>query len=141
LQSYKFGRTVTIPASSREELPESVYTALKANLTSGLHTLILLEVDVENNRHITIPQALTQLLDAARRRSDGAITPETLAVTLARLGAPDMALKAGTVTELMAMEFGEPPHSIIIPGHLHFIEGEALEEFAGARKELVLGKA
>lgn len=139
LQSYKFGRTVTIPAG-QGALPESVYIAIKSNLASGLHTLILLEVDVENMRRITIPEALSRILEASKTMSDNTITPETLTVGLARLGAPDMKFRGGTLSELMGTDFGEPPYSIIIPGQLHFMEAEALELLCGARKELVAGR-
>lgn len=141
LQSYKFGRTVTIPCAEEKELPESIFIAIRSNFASGLHSLVLLEVDAENKRHVTIPQALTQLLDASKRRSDGAITSETLGVGLARLQASDMKVKAGTISELIDTDFGEPPYSIIIPGRLHFVEAEALELFCGARKELLAVKA
>ncbi len=141
LQSYKFGRTITIPVSWQGEFPESIYTGIRNNIASGLHSLVLLEVDVENKRHITIPEALKQLLDAAKRLSDNTIAPETLAVGLARLEAPDMRLKAGTVSELLETDFGEPPYAMIFPGQLHFVEAEALELFCGARRELVAGKA
>ncbi len=140
LQSYKFGRTVTIPVSWQGEFPESIHTGIKGNLASGLHSLVLLEVDVDSNRHITIPQALKQLLDAAKRLSDNKITPETLTVGLARLEAPDMKLKAGTVSELLETDFGQPPYAMIFPGQLHFVEAEALQLLCGARKELVAGK-
>lgn len=140
LQSYKFGRTVTIPISWQGELPGSVYTGIKNNLASGLHSLVLLEVDVENNRHITIPQALKQLLDASKRMSDNIINPERLAVGLARLEAPDMKLNAGTISELLGTDFGQPPYALIFPGQLHFVEAEALQVFCGAKRELVAGK-
>ncbi len=141
LQSYKFGRTVTIPVSWQGEFPEGIYMGVKNNMASGLHSLVLLEVDVENKRQITIPQALTQLLDASKRRSEKTITPETLTVGLARIEAPDMKTKAGTIQELTQSDFGEPPYAMIFPGQLHFVEAEALELFCGARKGLVAGKA
>lgn len=140
LQSYKFGRTVTIPASWQGEFPESVYLAIKRNLSSGLHSLVLLEVDVENKRHINIPEGLKQLLAISKRKSENAIAPETLVVGISRLEAPDMKVKAGTISELAQTDFGEPPYALIIPGPLHFVEAEALELLCGARKELVAGK-
>jgi diphthine synthase len=141
LQSYKFGRTITIPVSWEGDFPESIYMGIKNNMALGLHSLVLLEVDVENKRHITIPQALKQLLNAAQRRSENAITRETLAVGVARLEAPNMKTKAGTAGELAETEFGEPPYAMIFPGQLHFVEAEALQLFCGARKELVAGQA
>ncbi len=137
LQSYKFGRTVTVPVSEQRGFPDSVFLGIKNNLASGLHSLVLLEIDVENKRHVTIPQALKQLLIVSEGRSEKTITLETLVVGVARLEAPNMIVRAGTVTELMRTEFGEPPYALIFPGELHFVEAEALEVFCGARKELV----
>jgi diphthine synthase len=140
LQSYKFGRTVTMPAFWQGEFPESIYDTIKHNLSAGLHSLVLMEVDVENRRHISIPAGLEQILDLSERKSDRTITPETLVVGISRLEAHDMVLKAGSVSELMQVDFGGPPHTLIFPGQLHFVEAEALQVFCGARKELVAGK-
>jgi diphthine synthase len=138
LQSYKFGRTVTIPASWQGEFPESIHYAIKRNFSADLHSLVLLEVDVENRRQISIPQGLEQLLALSRRKSDKTIAPETLAIGISRLESPDMVLKAGTVSELRRVDFGAPPYALIFPAQLHFVEAEALELFCGARKESVV---
>lgn len=140
LQSYKFGRTVTIPASWQGELPESIYTSIKSNLSSGLHSLVLLEIDVENKKYISIPLALKQLLDYTERRPESAIKPGTLTIGIARLEAPDMIVLTGTVSDVAKWDFGEPPYVLIFPGSLHFVEAEALQAFCGAPKELVTPK-
>lgn len=137
LQSYKFGRTVTVPASWQGDFPESVYVGIRNNLALGLHSLVLLEVDVENKSHITIPEALKQLINASKLKSETVVTPDTLVVGVARLEAPDMVTKAGTIEDFMQTDFGEPPYALILPGQLHFVEAEALQAFCGARKELV----
>ena len=137
LQSYKFGRTVTIPATYDREFPESIYKAIKSNLESSLHTLILLEIDVEHKRHITIPQALNQLIDYAQRTPDNLVTPETLVVGVARLEFDDMLLRAGTARQISQTNFGDPPYTLVIPSRLHFMEAEALQAFCGADRELV----
>jgi diphthine synthase len=137
LQSYKFGRTVTVPASWLGEFPESVYMGIKNNLESGLHSLVLLEIDVERNMYVSVPMALKQLLDVSERRSENLIRPETLVVGVARIEAPDMIVKAGTVSEVMQTDFAGPPYVLIFPGQLHFVETEALQQFCGASKELV----
>lgn len=140
LQSYKFGRTVTIPSSWQGEFPESVYMSIRSNLASGLHSLVLLEIDVENKKYISIPLALKQLLSYSQGRPDNPIKPETLAIGIARLEAPDMIVKAGKVSELAKLDFGEPPYVLILPGPLHFMEADALHAFCGAPKELVSPK-
>jgi diphthine synthase len=137
LQSYKFGRIVTIPASWQGKFPESIYATIKANLNSGLHSLVLLEIDIENKRYVSIPLALKQLLAFSEQQPASAIKPETLVVGLARLEAPDMKLRAGTVVEVAKVDFGQPPYTIIFPGSLHFVEAEALHLLCGAPKDLV----
>jgi diphthine synthase len=137
LQSYKFGRTVTIPAERAGGVPESVYAGLRTNLEAGLHSLVLLEVDTENKRLVTIPQALEGLIAFSAQRGDHLIGEDTLVVGLARLEAPDMVVHASTSSGLMRVSFGEPPYCLIIPGKLHFVEAEALRVFCGAPKALV----
>jgi diphthine synthase len=137
LQSYKFGRTVTIPTSSSNIVPESVYSALIVNLQAGLHSLVLLEVDAEKARKVTIPEAIQQLLSSSMHRRDPLIKADSLVVGLARLEAPDMVVRAGTAAELVEYDFGDPPHCLILPSKLHFVEADALEAFCGARRDLV----
>jgi len=137
LQSYKFGRTVTVPVSWQGEFPEGVYMGIKNNLASGLHSLVLLEVDVENKRHITIPEALRQILSFSEGRPEHEITPETLVIAIARLESSDMLVHAATLSHLLAMDFGNPPYALVFPGRLHFMEAESLRQFCGASGELV----
>jgi len=137
LQSYKFGRTVTIPTTANETFPKSVYTAIRGNETLGLHTLILLEIDVEGKRNITIQQAINALLNYASKNARNELNSKTFAIGLARLEAPDMLIKAGTLDELIRTDFGNPPHVLIITGRLHFVETEALEVLCGASRESI----
>ena len=140
LQSYKFGRTITVPVLVGDAPPESIYAGLRVNMEAGLHSLLLLEVDVENKRYVTIPQALEGLLSLAARTTNSVVKPGTLVVGMARLEAPDMIVHAATVSELMQVDFGKPPYCLIFPTALHFVEAEALQVFCGARKDLVIQK-
>ena len=45
-------------------------------------------------------------------------------------------VKAGYVRDLINYDFGEPPHSIVFPGKLHFMEAEALIVLAGAPERI-----
>jgi len=137
LQTYKLGKTVTFPATWQGGLPESIYAAIKSNREIGLHTLGLLEVDVENRRYISIGLALKQLLALFEQKTDRTISSDTLVVGVARLESPDMIVKAGMLSEVAEYDFGEPPYAVIIPSHLHFMEAEALHVFCGAPKHLV----
>jgi diphthine synthase len=137
LQSYKFGKTITVPVVAGNVLPESVYAGLRINMGVGLHSLVLLEVNVETKNYVTIRQALESLLSLAARTPNPVIRPESLVVGVARLEAPDMIVHAATISELMQFDFGKPPHCLIFPSTLHFVEAEALQVFCGAQKDLV----
>jgi len=134
LQNYKFGRTVTIPIVEAETMPESPYDFIKENLYRGLHTLVLLDIKAEEKMYMTIPQALKQLLAIEEKRRENVIKNQTLAVGVARIGSEDVKIKAGGVGRLQSYDFGSPPHSMVIPGGLHFMEAEALQVLAGAER-------
>ena len=63
------------------------------------------------------------------------ITPDTVAVGIARAGSDNPTLKADFVKDLANFDFGEPPYSLIFPGDLHFMEVDSLIAFAGAPAE------
>jgi len=131
LSPYKLGRSVTLPLPEKAP-PDTVLRTLAENREHGLHTLVLLDLDTRNRRAHTIPKAVRLLLDADRTEIYG---DETLTVGIARLGWENQEIKAGTATELMAHDFGDPPHALIVPGNLHFVETEALATIAGSPPE------
>ncbi|MBS7647716.1 diphthine synthase [Candidatus Bathyarchaeota archaeon] len=130
LHNYKFGRSVTIPFP--ENFSEAPYMVLAQNIGLGLHTLCLLDIDVERNRFLTIQEALETLLKIETEKRLGIIGEETLVVGVARAGSPDPTVKAGAIRELLGYDFGGPPYSLVFPGKLHFMEAEALIVLAKA---------
>ena len=136
LQSYKFGRTTTIPVLYEGEFPKSVIQVISENFAMGLHSLVLLEIDVENDQFVSIPTAL-KLLWSTSETMGAHITGDTLVVGVARLESEDMRVMAGRLSEVMRVDFGEPPYVLIFPGKLHFVEAEALQLICHAPKELV----
>lgn len=134
LHNYKFGKTVTIPFP--ENSSETPYGVIAQNKKLGLHTLCLLDIKADEKRFLSITEALTLLLKIEQKRREGVVTPDTVAVGVARAGSPAPTLKAGFVDELVTHDFGEPPQSLIFPGDLHFMEAEALVAFAGAPERL-----
>jgi diphthine synthase len=134
LHNYKFGKTVTIPFP--ENSSETPYGVIAQNKQLGLHTLCLLDIKADEKRFLSINEALTSLLKIEQKRREGVVTPDTVAVGVARAGSPAPTLKADFVKELVTHDFGEPPQSLIFPGDLHFMEAEALVAFAGAPERL-----
>jgi diphthine synthase len=134
LHNYKFGKTVTIPFL--ENFSETPYNVITQNKQLGLHTLCLLDLKADEKRFLTIKQALEMLVVMEEKKKMNTATPNTLAVGIARAGSHNPALKADLISEMLKYDFEEPPHSLIFPGQLHFMEAEALIAFAGAPEKL-----
>ena len=135
LHNYKFGKSVTIPFPD-ETMSDTPYQVISQNIRLGLHTLCLLDIKVEEKRFLCIGKALETLLKVEERRKRKTVTKATLAVGIARAGSDKPAVKAGSVSDLLNYDFGQPPYSLIFPGRLHFMEAEALIQFAGAPESL-----
>jgi diphthine synthase len=133
LHNYKFGKTVTVPFS--ENFSETPYNVIAQNKKLGLHTLCLLDLKATEKKFLTINQAITMLLEVERKNKKGVITPDTVAVGIARAGSDNPTLKADFLKGLVNYDFGEPPYSLIFPGDMHFMETESLIVFAGAPAE------
>jgi diphthine synthase len=63
LQHYKFGRTTTIPFPSEGYSPTSPFEIMAENMSRGLHTLALLDIDAENSRYMTANEGMHLLID------------------------------------------------------------------------------
>jgi diphthine synthase len=133
LHNYKFGKTVTVPFP--ENFSETPYYVIAKNKKNGLHTLCLLDLEAAKNRFLNIYQALALLTEVENKRKEEIITPDTVAVGIARAGSKNPTLKADFIKNLRNFDFGLPPYSLIFPNDLHFMEVEALISFAGAPKE------
>jgi diphthine synthase len=130
LHNYKFGKTVTIPFP--ENFSPTPYNVIAQNKAVGLHTLCLLDLKAPENHFLNINQALKMLTEIEYKNKKGVVTPDTVALGVARAGSDSPTLKADFVKDLVNFDFGQPPYSLIFPGELHFMEVEALIAFAGA---------
>ncbi|KAI8848177.1 tetrapyrrole methylase [Chytridium lagenaria] len=134
LQLYNYGQTVSI-------VPDSFYDKMKQNKDIGLHTLCLLDIKVKEQsienmargrkiyeppRFMTVNQAVEQLLEIEELRGEKVCTPNTIAVGLARVGAPDQCIISGTLEDLLHADFGGPLHSLVIAGTMHFLEADLM---------------
>lgn len=127
LELYKFGRVTSIPFYGESLNLETPYKVLEENQKSGLHTLFLLDLNPAEEKFMIINEALEILEKIEKRKKKKVITKNLLAVGCARLGREDFLIKKGTLEELKGFDFGKPPHCLIIPGKLHFMEEEVLE--------------
>ncbi len=135
LQVYKFGRTTTVPFSAPAFTPASPVEAILSNRRAGLHTLVLLDLR-EDGTTLDPRDAIRSLRDMAASVGTSDLGPSTLTCVLSRVGSPDIHAVAGPMADLAERDLGPPPHSLVIPGTLHFLEKEALVAFAGAPHDL-----
>lgn len=125
LQVYKFGKTTSIPLEN--ENIESPYDALKGNLSLGLHTLFLLDLNPEEEKFLSVNDAIRYLLKIELKRNERIFSEKTLCIGCARIGSESQIIKAGTAKELLKHGFGKPVHCLVVPGKMHFMEEEAIK--------------
>lgn len=137
LQAYKFGKVTTIPFPEENYFPHSPYLAVKENMESKLHTLVLLDIRAHEDRYMTANQGLEYLMRVESERGENLISGDTLAVVIARAGADKPVVRADKIEKLLNEDFGGPLHCLMIPGDLHFMEAEALVVLGGAPQEIL----
>lgn len=137
LQPYKFGRTVTLPFIEDNYHPKSPYDNILENKERGLHTMILLDIREDESRYMTAHQAIDWLVEAEKKWKGGLINPDTLLCVASAVGSPSEKLSAGTASELLSKDVGQPLSTVVLPGTLHFMEAYSLVAFAGAPREIV----
>ena len=120
LQVYKFGKITSIPLEN--ENIEAPYDVLKGNLSLGLHTLFLLDLNPDEETFMSVNDGLRYLLKAELKRNERIFSEKILCVGCARLGSESQVIKAGSAKYLLKFNFGKPVHCLIVPGKLHFME-------------------
>lgn len=120
LELYKYGKVTSIPFENENvRTPVNVY---EMNNKIGLHTLFLLDLDPKNDKFMSIKDACEYLL---RNKVD-----DVVAIGCAGIGSDEQDIKVGKLSELKGKTFHYvKPQCLIIPGNLHFIEEEALEQW------------
>ncbi len=124
LQYYKFGKTATLAYWRKNYEPVSALEIIKENLKTGLHTLLLLDLD--KTRPMDAKTAFTQI-ERMETKLGMKIVNEL--IVLRRVGWKDEKIFYGKISKLKKMNLGYAPFCFIIPGKLHFIEKENLAEF------------
>ena len=128
LQFYKVGRVVTIMNEKKSTI--TPYTAIFKNLTQGLHSIILLEYNHDKKYFLDPKNAISDLLGIEKAQKKSVLDNDTFAIIASRIGFETQKIIAGKFSNLLKIDFGEPPHSIIITGKLHFTESDAINVLA-----------
>ena len=94
-----------------------------------MHTLVLLDLRPDENRFMTVGQGLKYMIEIEHKRKEQILSDDTLVIGCARIGCADFKIKKGKLSEVVSEDFGSALHCIIIPGNMHFIEEEAIEQW------------
>jgi len=136
LQNYKFGRTTTIAYPEDDYFPISPYKNIKKNMEIGMHSLVLLDIQVDKNKYMSANEGIKIFEEFERKIGDGIFNDESLICVVARAGSSNPIIKADYLKKLKNEDFGLPLHTLVVPGTLHFLEIEALEKIADLPKDL-----
>jgi diphthine synthase len=120
LNLYNFGKTATIVRPGKSYAPTSFYDAGVANKKAGLHTLFLLDTNMDTSEGLRILQ------DIEKVKHSGLVSDRFRTVIASGLGTSKSVIRQGTLQILLKRPL-PPPAVIIIPGGLHFMEKEFLD--------------
>ena len=132
LQSYRFGRQVTIPFSDGEYLPTSPFEMICKNKEAGMHTLALLDLDptgmgLEQPRPMTPREAVDHLSRMNERSEEfDQLVEDWRGLLLSDLGTEEERVVSGKMRSLSQIEGGHI-HALIIAAEFSGMEAEAFE--------------
>ena len=127
LHFYKVGRIATI-MSEMKSLTTPYYVIYK-NIIEGNHTVLLLEYNQDKDFFLDPKDALNGLLETEKGQIRNVISTSTYVIVASRVGFKDQKIISGKISSLKKIDFGKPPHTVIIPSRLHFTESDALKLF------------
>lgn len=150
LQLYSYGETISIPFWTDNWRPDSFYSKILDNMRRGQHTLCLLDIKVKEQseenmargrkiyeppRFMSTQVACKQLLEIVEKMSESGDSKEeeevglrrsSDVVCLARVGTDTQRIVTATLEKAVDIDMGAPLHSLVIPGHCHFLEQDSL---------------
>lgn len=139
LQSYRFGRQVTLPYPYGDYLPTSPMQMMLDNLSNNLHTLVLLDLDPTGmGKDRPIPMNPGQAVDVLQRmqnrigssdppaRPTGGHVLDWNCILLSDLGTSSQLIRSGCLREIANIQSGRI-HCMIIPAEMDELEHAAFD--------------
>ncbi len=134
LQPYRFGKIATIVSPKDGIFYEYPIQVVKENRERNLHTILLLEIDLEKGYFMTPQQAMEILLEAQHRTGVHALRDKDLVFVLSAIGSKDQCAEVTTVRAVTnsANKCRAAPATIVVPApRLHPVEEECVESLYG----------
>ncbi|MCC7552687.1 diphthine synthase [Candidatus Micrarchaeota archaeon] len=128
LQTYKFGKAVTLVFWEDKYKPISPYEIIYENKQIGLHSLVF--IDLHGQKPMNIQTACSVFRKMEHEIKKGLINDDFELIILSRLGYTDKKILFGKLKQI-ENKFTEikSPFIIVVPGKLHFLEKEWLNNF------------
>ena len=135
LNLYKFGKITSIPFYNEKFMPKTPFNYFLENSKINSHTLFLLDLKPDENKYLSISNALNFLLEIQKDEKEEKnilIDENTKVVACSKLGFKDEKIifsKLKNIIEFDKKNNLEPPICIIIPSLMNEIEEEYLKKF------------
>ena len=128
LMIYKMGKPVTLVYPKEGIIYDYPYDVIKDNDSRNLHTVLLLELDMERNVVMKVNEAIDILFMMEDIRKEGVVKPTRKGVAVAALGSKNQIICFNTLENLKKLPINEIPQTLIITSpKLHFMEEEMLK--------------
>ncbi|MEM0121208.1 MAG: diphthine synthase [Thermoprotei archaeon] len=138
LQIYKSGPTATVVEPFGVYKPKAAFEKVVGNLKRGLHTLLLLDIDVVRGKFMSFSRGAHILAQGLKEYN---VDPDRLlGVGLCAVGTQEQKAIASTISGLNGIPISVFPQSLIVPGRLDVVEAEALM-FLGVNQEQLAAHA
>lgn len=131
LQSYRFGRQVTLAYPYGDYLATSPFELILDNLQRDLHSLVLLDLDptgmgIDEQK----PMSPAVAVDVLRRSAEkvGENIEQWKIVLCSDMGRSEQRIFYGTLDDVKSIDNGSI-HCVVIPGRLDELEAEALSRW------------
>ena len=131
LDEYRFGRTTTFVFPREGDEILSPFDVIVSNQKMGLHTHCLFDLHPEQQRFMSVDEAVAFIERAGRARD--VVVHDWICVGLAGMGNPKQLIRAGKMDVLKKTTWNVFPQSLIICGELKEYERTALESLAGLK--------
>ena len=132
LDAYKFGRTATVVFQEPNYSPHSFFDIIEKNSQAGLHSLCLLDIRTDENRFMTVTEAIAILRKIADFRNSDLIQ-NTVLIGLYGVGGKNQRIRIENPS-ITRKPIEAYPQSLIVCGKLNPKEQEAIELFRGKKR-------
>ncbi|HUY70243.1 MAG TPA: diphthine synthase [Candidatus Baltobacteraceae bacterium] len=126
LDFYRFGPICTISRWSEKYKPTSFYETIQRNMQSNLHSLVLLDYDIETAASLSLKDTASILEAAEAKHRQGIITPDTQIFIMHNISIDGEQKRLTTFSEVKGIAFKSGMTAIILPGKISDIEREIM---------------